>query len=232
MEQLQEAEKQLADIEELLKASPDDESLLSVKNDLIELIALTKAQLGGEEDEGRVDAAAAVAATDNAAAAEDIQGTSTSGGEVGPPDATTAEPALADQGAPTTKSALDYSSEIAAAATAEVIPTSETIASEPPKKKAKKIQDFQVPERLIPLETDSEAEVKRKRRAIKALKREHRTAVQEVKSQKKQNAWQSFQKKKKVKVNSIFETQDGDAKVGVVVGRSKTSFNERTRHTY
>lgn len=46
-DQLEEYESQLADIEELLEADPTDESILKLKSDLVELIALTK-----EEDDG------------------------------------------------------------------------------------------------------------------------------------------------------------------------------------
>jgi hypothetical protein len=48
-DQLQEYENQLADIEELLQATPDDESLLALKNDIIELITLTKAGPSSED---------------------------------------------------------------------------------------------------------------------------------------------------------------------------------------
>ena len=223
-EQLQEYEKQLADIEELLKASPDDESLLSLKSDLSELVALTKDTLAATAsdpvDQDSAADAAVVADSKPASSANEVSQ---------PVHAETAPPAALP-------SSTDFSAEIASFGNEEeAVPDSQAAAvgSEPPKKKPKKIKDFEVPQRLVPLETDSEAEIKRKRRAIKALKREHRNTVKTAESQKKQKSWQSFQKKKKLgKDSSIFATHDGESKVGVVSGRSKTEFNERTRHTY
>lgn len=49
MNQVEEYESQLADVQALLQASPDDESLLSLQKDLLKLISLTKASLPEEE---------------------------------------------------------------------------------------------------------------------------------------------------------------------------------------
>jgi hypothetical protein len=44
-EQIAEYESQLANINSLLEASPDDDSLLALKSDMEELLALSKASL-------------------------------------------------------------------------------------------------------------------------------------------------------------------------------------------
>ena len=219
-EQLQEYEKQLADIEELLEDAPGDESLLSLKSDLVELVNLTKDTLAASG--GNVEQAGTSGLASSTQEAELA---------LPPP-----EPAAA--AAASLPTSQDFSAEIESFGAADGAATTDSaqaaVASEAPKKKTKKIKDFEVPQRLVPLETDSEAEIKRKRRAIKALKREHRSTVKEVESQKKQKSWQSFQKKKKSgnKDGSIFSTHDGEGKVGVVTSRNTTEFTERTRHKY
>lgn len=210
MEQLREYETQLADVDALLQATPDDPSLLSLKSDLVELLAITKESISTEASQSAVSESAELPeapidpATDFSATWSNI-----------PADVTS-----------TTSHALKRpDSPIDTEATA--------VAEQPPKKKAKKIKDFEVPEHLVPLDTDTDAEKNRKRRAIKTLKNKHRERKKEVESDKKQKSWQSFQKKKvKAKDKSMFSTQDGDTKVGVVSvsGRQLTEFGERKRH--
>mmetsp|Transcript_1338 Transcript_1338/g.1606 ORF Transcript_1338/g.1606 Transcript_1338/m.1606 type:complete len:161 (-) Transcript_1338:424-906(-) len=53
---LEEYQSQLSDIELLLAESPDDESLLTLKNDLVELIALTKEQEQASENDADTNA--------------------------------------------------------------------------------------------------------------------------------------------------------------------------------
>ena len=150
---LEEYEGQLADVEALLEATPDDPSLLSLKSDLEQLIAITRgSEEAGDDEEERTEEA---------------------------PESTAAAPETADDEA-----------------------------AEPPKKKSKKLHDFQVPQHLIPLETDTPAERNRKRRAIKALKSKHKEEQKEIVAEKKQKSWQSFAKKK-VKSKNIFSTKDG-----------------------
>ena len=50
-QQLSEYESQLAEITALLEASPNDESLLALRNDLEELLQLTRSNLKGETQE-------------------------------------------------------------------------------------------------------------------------------------------------------------------------------------
>ena len=50
MSTIEEYESQLADIETLLEESPNDDSLLKLKSDLLELIKLTKEEEGEGSD--------------------------------------------------------------------------------------------------------------------------------------------------------------------------------------
>jgi hypothetical protein len=170
--QISEYETQLADIQELLKASPDDAALLSLKTDLEELLDLTRASLAHALPETE-----SLLVTANAVESSILS-----------PVQETIPEAVADT------------------------------------KKLKKVKDFEVPEHLKPLETDSEQEKNKKYRAVKALKNKWRERRKEVESAKKQQSWQSFQTKKKRKLpaDSIFATHDGS--------RSMTEFGQRKRH--
>mmetsp|Transcript_15776 Transcript_15776/g.23224 ORF Transcript_15776/g.23224 Transcript_15776/m.23224 type:complete len:211 (-) Transcript_15776:58-690(-) len=204
--QLQEYETQLAEIEELLQADPNDDSLLKLKNDLVELIALTKEEAaatstGAEKFEG-VDESTALNDQDLA--------------QVPAPAASMPAP-------PGTDNALESND------------NSKALNDDSQKKKLKKVQDFKVPTHLQVLEADTEKEANRKKRATKVLKNKHREKQREYESTKKQQSWQNFAKKGKGKrkSKSIFATQDGvKAKVGVVSGGSLTGFGERKRHKY
>jgi hypothetical protein len=162
---LEEYEQQLADVEELLKESPDDATLLALKTDLVELVTLTRGEVATNNNNN------------------------------------------------------------------ETAPEEEPAAQLVTKKKPRAVKEFEIPPRFLPLDTDTEAEANKKKRAIKSLKRQHRATVKEAESDKKQKTWQSFQKKKKLKDGSIFSTHDDDdVKIGVVTSRKKTSFHDRTRH--
>jgi survival-of-motor-neuron-related-splicing factor 30 len=218
MDQVREYETQLADVEALLQATPDDPSLVSLKSDLVELLAITKESISTEASES---AELSEAPADPAA---DFSATWIQPSDNVPVDVSST--AIASASASASSDALKRpDGPIDTEATA--------VAEQPPKKKAKKLKDFEVPEHLVPLDTDTDAEKNRKRRAIKTLKNKHRERKKEVESDKKQKSWQSFQKKKvKTKDKSMFSTQDGDAKVGVVSvsGRQLTEFGERKRH--
>lgn len=193
-DQIKEYKAQLADIQELLKASHDDAALLGLKNDLEELISLSQAQ----PQEPKAD----INSFDSATSGEPVTVESVAASLV----PTEAAAPVAAIGTP-------------------AVPEKE--------KKLKKIKDFEVPEHLKPLETDSEAEKNRKARAVKALKNKWRQQKKEVESNKKQQSWQSFQQKKKRTPKSIFATQEGSqSKVGVISAGSMTEFSERKRHKH
>lgn len=110
----------------------------------------------------------------------------------------------------------------------DAIPSSST------KKRKTVMKDFEIPPHLIPLDTDTEAERNRKRRAIKSLKSKWKERKKDEESAMKQKSWQSFQKKKKLKETSIFSTGEDDTKVGVVSagGRQLSTHEQRKRHKY
>jgi survival-of-motor-neuron-related-splicing factor 30 len=215
MDQVREYETQLADVEALLQATPDDPSLVSLKSDLVELLAITKESISTEASESAVNESA------QADPAADFSETWIQTNDDVPADLSSST-AIASASASDGLKRSDGPEDAEATAAAE----------QPPKKKAKKLKDFEVPEHLVPLDTDTDAEKNRKRRAIKTLKNKHRERKKEVESDKKQKSWQSFQKKKVKTKDSMFSTQDGDAKVGVVSvsGRQLTEFGERKRH--
>jgi survival-of-motor-neuron-related-splicing factor 30 len=192
-EQLAEYESQLADVIDLLEASPADESLMNLKADLEELIAITKQSFAAGQ----------------------------------------AEEAIHGEGQ-SLASALDAAaSKAVSTAVLDDLEHAPTPSVEPPKKKAKVSKEFDVPKHLIIIDTDTEAEKNRKKRAVKALKSKWREQKKQAESEKKQKSWQNFSKKK-VKSKSIFSTSDStDAKVGVVsVSRTLTDQGERKRHKH
>lgn len=202
-DQLQEYQSQLADIEELLADDPTDESLLKLKADLVELIALTEEESVDPETE---QCAVVVAETIRTGTEERLP--------------------VSDAERTTTS--------YAGAATTKRAPDGETVkagAGEPAQKKLKKLKDFEIPAHLQILETDSEKEKTKKKRTLKSLRSKHREKQREYESTKKQQSWQSFNKKaNKKSSSSIFATHDGvHSKVGVVsVVSGMTESQERT----
>lgn len=224
-EQIAEYETQLANIEELLAASPNDESLLALKNDLVELLHLTRASYA--------DASASV--TSSYASAADSGALEL---DLPPPPPLPPSSSLQAALDMTAEQAVAAGAAAAAFATEDDKPTTTTAPMEgtSEKKKVKMLKDFVVPPHLIVNENDSEADKKRKRRALKALKSQHRERRREVEHEQKQKSWQSFQKKKKVTsttgtASSIFATQEAvNDRVGVISRKTKTEFSQRKRH--
>jgi survival-of-motor-neuron-related-splicing factor 30 len=215
-DQLREYETQLADVENLLVESPDDPSLLSLQSDLLELIAITKSSIQPPT------AAAASDTFDLALKAAVVQSALDDDENDKPPSAPGA-------------SFVDTLEEAATMAYASVATTT---AKEVPKKKSKSTvkTEFEVPKHLIPLDTDTEAERNKKRRALKALKSKWRERQKETETTLKQKSWQNFQKKKKLDSKpSIFSTGNSTT-VGVVSastgGRQLTEVGERKRHKH
>ena len=122
--------------------------------------------------------------------------------------------------------------------------TSATINEEKKKKKKKKSsateesQTFELPQHLIPLESDTPAQKLKKARTAKSLKSKFRSKQKEVEATKKANDWKSFATKTKKKSSSIFSTEEGvNARVGVVSGggtRGMTEFekDQKKRHNF
>jgi survival of motor neuron-related-splicing factor 30 len=211
-EQLNEYESQLADVDALLQSSPNDESLLSLKKDLMELISITKQQAQPSNTNGFDQAL------------QDAVGNS-----VGQEKPEAAAPAPAANGSAAPASFEDTLQQAAIDASLMIPAMIETTtfaatAKDAPKKKSSKVKgDFQVPAHLVPVDTDTTAERNRKRRALKALKSKWREGQKEAESAQKQKSWQNFQKKKKLKTTSMFQTSD--AAVGVVAAAGRKNSN-------
>lgn len=236
-EQIQEYESQLSDVEALLQATPDDSSLLSLKSDLIELINITRQQQQQAETPLLVPTVVPAGSEIITKSLDSVNvfdraleaavGTSYGRDEQDAEIGTTNDNNI--------KSFAETMIDASNDAEQSTIPLSIHTAagSEPAKKKQKTFKaEFEVPQHLIPLETDTEAERSKKQRALKALKSKWRESKKEMESANKQKSWQSFQKKAKVKSNSIFKT--GDSAVGVVsaAGRQLTDYASRTRHKH
>ncbi len=233
---LEEYQSQLSDIELLLAESPDDESLLKLKTDLEELIELTKDEQGSAD--ANADEDGALEDTGNSAqissSAQQEDGEKGSNQETDS-RAVASEPAPAVVGSEATSTSATSTNESsslpsssAAAATATKSKTSI--------KKSKKIlsKPFEIPNHLIPLDSDTDAERKRKKRTIRALKAQYKSTQKTVESEVKQQSWQDFNKKTKKKRKggaggSIFQTEDGiGARVGVISGSVRVMGQERT----
>ena len=229
-EQIQEYESQLSDVEALLQASPDDPSLLSLKTDLIDLINITRQQA---ETPLLATAVAAPETITNGAGSVSVFDRALEaavGNSVGREEQNV-EAGTNENMKSFAETIIDASYD----AEQSTLPVSiDTVTGTEPAKKKQKIfkAEFEVPQHLIPLETDTEAERNKKQRALKALKSKWRESKKEMESANKQKSWQSFQKKTKVKSSSIFKT--GDSAVGVVsaAGRQLTDFASRSRHKH
>lgn len=219
-DQLAEYESQLRDVETLLQASPGDESLISLKSDLIELINITRQSASAptpSTEEDSKPSSTNFNVFDKAL--QDAVGTSVGADFSETRSAPESAPAAEAEGS---RNFVDTVEEAAVAAAG--IPTSidTSSAKQVPKKKSRNPkQEFEVPKHLLPLDTDTAAERNKKRRAVKALKSKWRESKKEAESEQKQKSWQSFQKKKKLKTSSMFSTTTGDAAVGVVVSAKR-----------
>lgn len=238
---LQEYEAQLAEIEEMLAASPDDPSLLSLKSDLLELIAAT---LG-------TTATTATAATATTA--------TTTTEEETPQDKEISPATVVEATAQQEPAALEWSTVNSAAAaksskndnppaqattaavatTTTTTTTSNTATITKPKKKKKTCTTttvFTIPADLEIRPHDSKYEVNRKKRATAALRKQHEAQVASQVATAKQQSWQAFASSKKRSKkskggsgSSMFQT-DSSAKVGVVGQRRLTKFEGPKKH--
>ena len=212
---IEEYQSQLSDIEILLADAPEDESLLKLKSDLLELIELTCADQQSDE----------MIANDGLTSSNDLASSSQFSSE----DAAERPADAAEISPPSGHANADDAST--------------KIAGKAGKKKNKKIKDFEIPEHLLPLESDTEAQRNKKRRTVKSLKSKHKAAQKEYQSNKKQASWLDFSKKKRKKGRSgesIFKMAAEGGKVGVVnstganEGRSDVqgASSKRQRHVF
>ena len=207
---LAEYKSQLEDVNALLSSSPEDESFIQLKDDLLELIELTTQEEGGSQDSSRRSRSQQEPTSTSYSSKA---ATSTQDHDIAPDQDQT--------GTDTEKPAAD------------------AVAAKFDKKTQKKLKKaFEVPESLLPLESDTEAQRNKKYRAVKKLKSQFRASQKEYESTKKQSAWLDFSKKKrkKDKSGSIFKTADNGGKVGVVTTSSgpttSSSTSKRQKHTF
>jgi survival-of-motor-neuron-related-splicing factor 30 len=281
---------QLAEVDALIAASPDEPSLLQLREDLLQLIALEELEKSSES--GSAPAAAATAenyselqnneqqqqqqgvqlhaqhveesseqqnyssanytaqstftdniGTDGLAEAPDL-------GSFQPVEKSTHLKSTSTTSSTTQAASLksgdddaDDNNNVEDTAAASAASTSEK-----KKKKKKKSDDkllsskFELPNHLIPLESDSDAQKQKKQRAAKALKSKFRSKQKEMEHTKRANDWKSFstkasKKNKKLPKSSIFSTEEGvNAKVGVISGggsgRTMTGYSEQGKHKF
>ena len=250
---MSDTQSQLAEVDALIAASPDEPSLLQLREDLLQLIAL-------EEQEKSSGAAAAeselqqlhsldhphVEESNEQQSSENYTAQSTFTDNVGATNSLAEAPDLGSfqpVAKSTHKSATsaivsqanlksgednehdEISTAVAAATAAAAQP------AEKKKKKKKKSEEsspsttFELPNHLIPLDSDTDAQRQKKQRAAKSLKSKFRAKQKEKEQAKRANDWKSFasktskKKKKVIGGKSIFSTEEGvNAKVGVMRG--------------
>jgi survival-of-motor-neuron-related-splicing factor 30 len=229
---LSEYQSQLNDIELLLAESPDDESLLKLKSDLIELIQLTNEQLVPSTS------------TSNLESISNIQSEKNEKGEEGhghENEGILGSNSLCDTSIHTSSVITSASASASASHNSkegkDIESSSSSTTTTTLKKSKKKIlsRPFEIPTHLLPLDSDTDAERKRKKRSIKALKSQYKSTVKEVESEVKQQSWQDFNKKSKKRKGvkglngeSIFKTEDGvGARTGVITGAVQVMGKER-----
>eukprot|EP00816_Leptocylindrus_hargravesii_P008130 CAMPEP_0196805240 /NCGR_PEP_ID=MMETSP1362-20130617/5006_1 /TAXON_ID=163516 /ORGANISM="Leptocylindrus danicus, Strain CCMP1856" /LENGTH=211 /DNA_ID=CAMNT_0042178049 /DNA_START=66 /DNA_END=701 /DNA_ORIENTATION=- len=208
MSELEDARQQLIEVRELLSADPDNAEFLTLESDLIELITILSAgEVSANLEQSVNEEEPLISATITPLEPENISGNNLNHSKY---DDISVEEKVGGAEPDATKS----------------------------KKKSKVQKDkssrtFVVPDNLIILESDSAAEKARKKRTVKSLKGKFREKRKEHESNKKQQSWQDFQKKKKkgTKEGSIWATNDHiDGKVGVVGKRTMSEYGDRKRY--
>ena len=232
---LQEYERQLAEIEEMLAASPDDPSLLSLKADLLELIATTlgtTTTTTTTTEEARDNAAAHAAAT----VPEEADSSNGERHNAHEEPADLSQWNAVNHNPPKLSAQTATTLETTVAGTANDTTTT-TAAKVQPVKKKKKVKSnnnasnavFTIPADLEIKANDSKFEVKRKKRAQQALRKQFDAAQEARTATAKQQSWQAFAQRKGSSSSSMFQT-DASAKVGVVGQRRFTKFEGPKKH--
>jgi len=244
-DQIAEYESQVSELEMLLADSPNDEALIKLKNDLLELIQLTKSDatpdgesaVEQQEDHGGVENQSGKGGLE----VDNIESSHGDHDEIQQSDAfsklsknsdNTVRPGNNENDATTTTTAAESTTAADAAAST----TTKSKKSKSNKKLLSK--PFEVPSHLLPLDSDTDAERKRKKRTIKALKSQYKATQKTIETEVKQQSWQDFNSKHKKKTKrkgegSIFKTEDGiGARVGVISGAVKVMGQERTETSY
>jgi len=254
---MSDAQSQLAEVDALIAASPDEPSLLQLREDLLQLIALEeqeKSSSGAEQfselqhhDPEPMGELHSLDHQHVEESNEHYTAQSTFTDNVGTTNSLAEAPDLGSF-QPVAKSSHKYASSAIVSqanlktgednehdeiSTAVPPPPAAAAAAAQPtekkKKKKKKSEEspsttFELPNHLIPLDSDTDAQRQKKQRAAKSLKSKFRAKQKEKEQAKRANDWKSFasktsKKKKKVGGKSIFSTEEGvNAKVGVMRG--------------
>jgi survival-of-motor-neuron-related-splicing factor 30 len=215
---LQEYSDQLNQIQDLLRDDPTNAEFLQLKKDLMELISLTthQEQLKSVSSGLLVLGASSGAPHTGSKEQEEKEPVRKGIEAIYSPS----ENADHEEKKKSEAATFPLSKKSTSAKTNMVEPTEMATAAISKRKVPANISEtFQVPSHLIPLESDTAAEQNRKRRTIKALKRQHKEKVKELHATSKQQSWQQFSskamKKIKGKADSIWRTSETRG-VGVV----------------
>lgn len=251
---MSDTQSQLAEVDALIAATPNDPSLQQLRQDLLQLISLEEQESAGEvKNPESIEPLAGgsekyvsqgtfmahVVSKEAVAEAPDL-------GEFQPVTSSSAKSAAKSQ--PPMKSGDDGedSANLKDDSTnADPMKTTQPLEKKKKKKKKKADDDavltakFELPSHLVPLESDTAAQKLKKHRTAKALKSKFRSKQKEAEHAKRQNDWTSFtgggsgssKKRRKGVVamsSSIFSTEEGvNARVGVISGgggRKMTDF--------
>ena len=276
---MSDAKSQLAEVDALIAASPDEPSLLQLREDLLQLIALEEQEkLGSTAAEAKanhleiqhnqeqqqtgedptlnqhVEESNGVNSSIYTAQSTFTENVVASGTSLEAPSVGSFQPVerpniksastISQTNLKSEEDANTFDNTIATtAATATKTAAAQT--TEKKKKKKKKSEDtlsatFELPNHLIPLDSDTDAQRQKKQRAAKSLKSKFRAKQKEKEQTKRANDWKSFasktSKKKKIGGKSIFSTEEGvNAKVGVISGgsgRKMTGFSNQEKHSF
>jgi len=242
---MSDTQSQLAEVNALIAASPDDPALRQLRDDLLQLIRLEQ-----QDSVERAQPTEPSSVYDQGEGQEKYVSQSTFMEHV-VSEAVAEAPALGTFQPVTsllTKSAAKCHPPVKKSEDVS------TQSSEKKKKKKKKKEHslpeklpekFELPSHLVPLESDTPAQKLKKQRTAKALKSKFREKLSIAEHAKRQNEWTSFAeggngKKRKgglammgKKKSSIFSTEDGvSSRVGVISGgggRKMTDFEGKKR---
>ena len=217
---MSDAQSQLAEVDALLAAAPDDPAMQQLRDDLLQLIALEEQEqlmVGVAAQPSSAaplepDSEPALSTTNNSYTAQgaflEHSITSNSAGIAEAPDLGSFQPVVrnAAKSPPVLKSGDDDTTRAgntkdSSTATNTNATTAPLSTEKKTKKKKKAAADdvdavldaqFELPTHLVPLESDTPAQRLKKQRTAKALKSKFREKQKEAEHAKRQNDWKSF----------------------------------------
>ena len=218
---MSDARSQLAEVDALLAAAPDDPAMQQLRDDLLQLIALEEQEqlmVGGAAAQPssaaplEPDSEPSLSTTNNSYTAQgaflEHSITSNSAGIAEAPDLGSFQPVVrnAAKSPPVLKSGDEDTTRVgntkdSSTATNTNATTAPLSTEKKTKKKKKAAADdvdavldaqFELPTHLVPLESDTPAQRLKKQRTAKALKSKFREKQKEAEHAKRQNDWKSF----------------------------------------